>query len=126
MATKIMHTADEVYGKGYIEDSPSRIPPEVLDPDWKKKKNSKSSKKEPDEAMTELIESSPFYFDEEKGFIVPGEDLSVLSGKLTEDQMKEVEEKALVVTEGSTKSPLTKGNVVIISTDTVDDRFDNI
>ena len=115
------------HGSGFVEDSPSR----VIDPEEKKKKQTKKDPIPDDEDITELIESSPFEWNEEEGYVVPGEDLNVLSGRLDSDQLKEVEEKASVMPARG-KPRVRRGargsasETVTISTDTVDDRFDNI
>jgi hypothetical protein len=82
----------------------------------------------------ENIENSPFPWTPETGFIVPeGEDIEYLSNRLDKDQLKSLKKSAkkqFSATGSGLKElcrrPILGGETETISTDSVDDRFDNI
>jgi hypothetical protein len=114
--------AESALGKDLIELNPSK----VIDPD-KPKPVTKTMIK--DTAKTIL--KSPFMWTEDTGYIVPGENIEYLSDKLGKEQLVEVKEKAKNIVGNSNDGIISNSireniDIEIISTDSVDDRFDNI
>jgi len=127
------------YYKEFVEDSPSQLidvnsaalkdvkkytdPPE----------GAKQKLKEKEEEEDELLENSPFPWDPKLGYIVPGDDLDYLAGKLSPEQLEEFKLNAKNKVQ-NWKPSMTPAQALAalgadtetITTDSVDDRFDNI
>jgi len=125
--------AEAAMGRDLVELRPSKL----IDPDnpntlKKKKKEPKTMTPTQKEDAEEIIASSPFQWTKETGFIVPpGEDENYLSGKLDPEQLEAIKKKSQKMnhvrsTSNQFAAALLEGDVETITTDTVDDRFDNI
>lgn len=127
---------DGEYYKEFVENNPSQL----IDVNSAALKDVKKYTDPPEgakqklkEEEDELLENSPFPWDPNLGYIVPGEDLDYLSGKLSPEQLEEVKLKAKNKVQ-NWKPSMTPAQALAvlgadtetITTDSVDDRFDNI
>jgi hypothetical protein len=132
----IKMVGDGEYYKEFVENNPSQL----IDVNSAALKDVKKYTDPPEgakqklkEEEEDLLENSPFPWDPNLGYIVPGEDIDYLSGKLSPDQLEEVKLKAKNKVQ-NWKPSMTHsqalatlgGDTETISTDSVDDRFDNI
>ena len=124
--------AESAMDRDLIEVRPSKL----IDPDnpktQKKPKGPKTMNPASKKDAEEIITSSPFQWTKDQGFIIPpGEDEAFLSGKLTQEQLEVIKAKSQKMkpvggTANQFAAALLEGDVETISTDSVDDRFDNI
>lgn len=116
---------DSFWGKDFVENNPSQLI-DVNSMALKDVKKYTDPPNLPSEDDDDLIESSPFEWDPEKGFIVPGEDEAFLAGKMSPEQIKQLKTNVKPQRVGPSKRVELGEDFETISTDSVDDRFDNI
>jgi len=127
------------YDDSYVEDKPSKVMDferrdgkKIAKIDGKEVSPPKSEKKydtiDPEKAVAEVQEVSPFEFDTKKGYIVNGEDPTVLAKFLGPEEMAAVMANAKKIETGDEVARFAKHGpqeVETISEDSVE-RFDNI